>query len=175
MRIQATRIDPMTGELDPHGMPQIDCPGRGGEVNPQFTCLQCPCALELETHQAIDDRGGPYYLVDAVDCGFEGEGRSLPARWQSFATPLMGLVEGAPPRVEMGVICPLLSWPGQSAPVSLEVEGAKWVPVGNCRTCQFYRGIGGESKPSVAAGEARASVLCSSPIAPAPSPSSEEE
>ncbi len=166
MRIEATRIDPITGERDPHGIPQIACPGCRSEVNPQFTCLRCPCALEMETHQAVDDRGGPYYLVDVVECGFEGESRALPAQRQQFPTLLAGLVEGAPPRVGLGVVCPLLSWPGQSAPLLLEIEGEKWVPVGNCRTCQFYRGVEGVLELSAADGESRAAVLCASPLAP---------
>jgi hypothetical protein len=171
VRVQATHIDPITGESDPHGIPQVACPARGEEVNPQFTCLRCPCAKELETHQAIDDRGGPYYLVDAVECGFRGEGQGLPTRQQRFPTPLAGLVEGAPPRVELGVVCPLLAWPGQSAPAWLEVDGAKWVPVGNCRSCQFYRGIKGEvSRP-----EAPARLICSCPVPPASPTTAEEE
>ncbi len=169
MRIQATRIDPMTGEPDPHGIPQIDCPGRRGEVNPQFTCLRCPCAMELETHQAIDDLGGPYYLVDAVKCTFQADPRSLPAQRQRFPT----LVAGGPPRVELGVICPLLSWPDRSAPLWIEMEGKKWVPVGNCSSCQFYRGL--EREPGSSAVVGGAHLLCSAPLAPATSPSSERE
>jgi len=164
LRIEATHIDPMTGEPDPHGIPQIACPARCGEVNPQFTCLRCPFARGLETHQAVDDRGSPFFLVDAVECAFEGEGRSLPARLQAFPTPLMGVVEGAAPRMEAGVICPLLAWPGQSAPLWLEADGAAWVPIGNCRSCQFFRGMEGEADKGRAA---VASVICSCPDAPA--------
>ena len=174
MRIEATRIDPMTGEPDPHGIPQIACPGCGGDVNPQFTCLNCPCAVQLETHPAVDDRGSSYYLVDAVECSFGGGHRKLPARQRRFPTPLAALVAEAPPRVELGVVCPLLSWPGKSAPLLLEIEGVKWVPVGNCRTCQFYRGIEGDPRVYSAGGEAEAAVLCASPLAPSPPPSPKE-
>ncbi len=168
MRIEARRIDPVTGEPDSHGIPQIACPGCRTEVNPQFTCRDCPCALELESHQAIDDRGDPFYLVDAVDCGFLDESRRMEAVERRFPNLLEGIVEGVQPRVEPGVICALLSWPGRAAPVSLEVDGAKWVPLGNCRSCQFYRGVEGDPRTGGVV------VVCTAPEPP-PSASSDGE
>lgn len=138
-------------------------------MNPQFTCLSCPCAAEVETHEVIDDRGDPYYLVDAVGCGFEGESRRLSAVEQRFPSLLAGVVENAPPRVELGVSCPLLSWSGRSAPVSLEIEGTGWVPVGNCRSCQFYRGIEGSPRAGFPEGESGQAVVCAAPL-PSSSP-----
>ncbi|MHB0871548.1 MAG: hypothetical protein ACYC66_08955 [Chloroflexota bacterium] len=168
MRIEATHIDPYTEEPDPHGIPQIACPACDREVNPQFSCLRCPCAVELETHQAVDDRGSPFYLVDAVECSCREGGRRLVAELREFPTLLTGVVEGALPRVEPGVACPLLAWPGQSAPVALEIDGVRWVPVGNCRSCQFYRDIEEDAGRRSPEGEASVVVICSAPPAPPP-------
>ena len=162
MRIESRGIDPITGEPDRHGIPQIACPARRDDVNPQFTCLDCPCAGELETHQAIDDRGAPYYIVDAVDCLFEEGSRRLDAYWQQFPSLLAGVVENAPPRVEPGVVCPLLASPKRSAPLCLEVDGVRRIPVGNCRSCQFYRGVEGD-RGERSLGSSAGVVVCAAP------------
>lgn len=164
MRIDATRIDPITGDCDLHGIPQIACPARRDEVNPQFTCLNCPCAGGLETHQAIDDRGAPYHIVDAVDCQFEEMEERLAAVWREFPTLLAGIVENPAPRVEPGVVCPLLSDPGRSAPLVLDIGGEKWVPVGNCRSCQFYRGLEGSQREYFPEAEAGVLLVCAAPV-----------
>lgn len=68
VKIAARRIDSITGEDDPHGIPQMDCPARGGEINPQFSCRDCPCALSLDTHEVVDDRGDRFQMVIAEEC-----------------------------------------------------------------------------------------------------------
>lgn len=165
MRIEARGIDPTTGEPDRHGVPQIACPARQDEVNPQFTCRSCPSALRVETHPAIDDRGGPFYMVDAVECGFEGEPMSLPARLLAFPSFHSGMVKGAPSRVESGVACPLLARPDRAAPISLAIEGVRWVPIGNCRTCQFYRGTEGKQNRPSSEDRTDVGILCAAPLA----------
>lgn len=160
-------IDPYTGEYDPHGIPQIDCPARLDQVNPQFTCRHCPCAIEMETHQAIDDRGSPFHVVDAVECGFDGEPSLLAALWQRFPSLLEGLIDDAPPRTEPGVPCPLLTWPKRSAPILVEVDGVRWIPVSHCCACQFYRGTKGrETTPGMVGQDAGLAVVCASPRHP---------
>ncbi|MGE5620445.1 MAG: hypothetical protein ACM3US_14460 [Sphingomonadaceae bacterium] len=166
MRIEAIRIDPYTEEPDPHGIPQIACPACGRQVNPQFTCLRCPCAAGLQTHEAVDDRGSPFHLVDAVECSHQGGDSRLPAEVREFPTLLTGVVEGASPRVEPGVVCPLLAWPEQVAPLALEIDGERWVPVGNCRSCQFFRGIEKDAEERTQEGREPVFVVCSAPPAP---------
>ncbi len=159
MRIAAHRIDPATGEPDPYGIPQIACPARGDDVNPQFTCRDCPCAERVDTQEAIDDLGQPFYMVDAVECAFEDAAKRLRARAQPFPTPLTGLVPGAGPRVELGVHCPLPALGRPAPPLSVRLEEQVWVPVTHCRLCQFFRGLAGE----VSADAGDASVVCSAP------------
>ena len=163
MKIQARGIDPLTGDPDPHGIPQIACPARREDVNPQFACLTCPCAGELDTHQAVDDRGAPYYIVDAVDCLFGDYERRIAATWREFPSLLAGIVENAPFRIEPGVVCPLLTVPERSAPLVLEVDGTRWVPVGNCQSCQFYRGLEGSKNKYKSGADAGVVLVCAAP------------
>lgn len=167
MWIKARGIDPLTGEADRHGIPQIACPARQGDVNPQFTCRDCPCARQLEMHQAIDDRGDPFYIVDAVQCDFDRQPQQLVALWRSFPSLLEGLVENPPPRVEPGVACPLLSWPDRTAPLAVDIDGVSWAPEGNCRSCQFYRGSEGNPTACSLGEGAGVRVVCSAPLPPA--------
>jgi hypothetical protein len=162
--IKAKGIDPISDDPDPHGIPQIACPARRDDVNPQFTCLNCPCAASLDTHQAVDDRGAPFYLVDAVDCRFEENQNELDAVWREFPSLLSGFVENPPPRVEPGVACPLLSSPGCTAPLVLEIDGKKWVPVGNCRSCQFFRGLEGTQRDYRSGAGAGVVLVCAAPL-----------
>lgn len=171
MKIRARGIDPITGEADPHGIPQIACPARRDDVNPQFTCRVCPFAAEVEEHQAVDDLGAPFYMIDAVECTFDGEPVRLPASWQRFPNPFGRKAEPPLPLVEPGVPCPLLTWPERSAPVTLESDGARWVPVGTCRTCQFCRGVEGERIPGSPGAGAGVGVICTAPVySPPPAP-----
>ena len=87
MRIDIRGIDPASGKPDPHGIPQVACPARREDVNPQFTCLNCPFAASVETHEAVDDWGLAFRMVDAVECAFIG-GRGGP---RDFAAALPGL------------------------------------------------------------------------------------
>ncbi len=77
------------------------------------------------------------------------------------------------PLVEPGVPCPLLTWPERSAPVTLESDGARWVPVGTCRTCQFCRGVEGKRIPGSPGARAGVDVICTAPVY-SPRPAQEE-
>lgn len=132
-------------------------------MNPQFTCRSCPCASELDTHEAVDDLGQAFHMVDAVHCSHDGSSRDLSCLWLEFPNPLGGVVEGVPPRVEPGVACPLLVDPERFALRSVVVEGVRWAPEGSCATCQFYRGTRGNRTPSAAGREAGIAVECAAP------------
>ncbi len=165
MKIRAHGIDPNTGELDPHGVPQIACPGRRDDVNPQFTCRRCPCAADVETHEAVDDLGQPFHLIDAVECVFQEADRKLPTAWQRFPNPLAGRVNSVPPRMEAGVACPL---PTMGPPVLPRMGGNVWVPVSHCRLCQFHRGVEGEIRMVTLGERGSAMIVCSAPEAAGP-------
>ena len=139
------------------------CPARGDDVNPQFACRSCPFASEMETHDAVDDLGQPYQIVDAVECRFSGGPADLPTRWLEFPSLLAGVVPDAPPRIEAGVACPLLSSPDRTAPMCIELDGVRWVPTGNCRTCQFYRGTKGTQLAFSPGADAGVIVVCTGP------------
>lgn len=163
LRLRAHGIDPDTGGPDPHGVPQIVCPARQDDVNPQFTCRRCPCAAGVETHEAVDDLGQPFHVVNCVECAFEDRVRKLPTVWQRFTNPLAGVVKGALPRTEPGVACPLPALGLPVPPSSLRLGNDVWVPVSRCRLCQFHRGIEGEIQQAALGGSASAVIVCSAP------------
>ncbi len=132
-------------------------------MNPQFTCRTCPFAVDTDVHQAIDDLGQPFYIVDAVECAYDGSLRTLPSVWRRLPSLLEGVRESAPPRVEPCVACPLLTSPERFAPLMQEIDGVRWVPVGHCRTCQFYRGIEGERTACSPDADAGLGVVCAAP------------
>ncbi len=144
-------------------MPQIACPARRDDVNPQFTCRNCPCAADVETHEAVDDLGQPFRLVDTVECVFQEVVRKLPAVWQSFPSPLAGVVKGVLPRMEAAVACPLPAMGLPAPPMSLRMDGKVWTPVSHCRLCQFHRGVERVFRPAASGVSAGTVVVCSAP------------
>lgn len=163
MKIHARGIDPETGEPDQHGVPQMACPARRDDVIPQFTCRRCPCAAGVETHEAIDDLGQPFHLVDAVECTFQDKASGLPVVWQQFPNPSARAVKDVIRRTEAGVACPLPAMGLPVPPISLRMEGNVWVPVSHCRLCQFHRGVKGEISTAALRLDAGAVVVCSAP------------
>jgi hypothetical protein len=162
LRIQSSGIDPASGRPDPHGIPQIACPARRGEVNPQFTCLSCPCAASLEYHDAVDDRGLPFRVVDAVQCSYRERESRLPVSTRPFPNALRpSAMATTLPRP--AVACPLLRSPERIAPLAAEVDGKRWVPLSTCRSCQFYRGAAGEPAATGGGAAEPATVLCAAP------------
>jgi hypothetical protein len=153
LRIESIGVDPASGRPDPHGIPQIACPARREEVNPQFTCLSCPCAASLESHDAVDDRGMAFQVVDAVQCDYRESETLLSVATQSFPNALRPSAMVAQTITRPGVACPLLRRPERIAPLAVEVGRERWVPVSACRSCQFYRGVAGDPE----------SVTCAAP------------
>lgn len=162
MKLHAFGLDPTTGAPDPHGIPQIACPACRREVNPQFTCRTCPCALEVETHEAVDDLGLPFRVVDSVDCRFAGKVRRLDCVWMEFPNPLAGVAVGARPRREPGVPCALAA-SGSPDPAKAEKDGRTWAPVSRCGACQFCVEIEGNQSDCSPGEDAGLSVSCAAP------------
>lgn len=160
MRIEVKGVDPASGELDPHGIPQIACPARRDDVNPQFTCLTCPCAVSLETHEAVDDLGLAFHLVDAVECDFREGQRALAISELPFPDRLRGNRQISATLVAQAVECPLLRRPEVISPLAVEANGRRWVKTASCGSCQFYRGLAGESAGAV---DGSQYVQCSAP------------
>jgi hypothetical protein len=133
-------------------------------VNPQFTCLGCPCAASLESHDAVDDRGLPFQVVDAVECEYREMEAELAVSMQSFPNALGVAGRMMEALSRPAVACPLLRRPGRVAPLSVEVEGERWVPVSACRSCQFYRGVVGAPADGSRREAAPAAVVCAAPI-----------
>jgi hypothetical protein len=163
MIIVATHVDAETGKADRYGLPQIACPAHMDDVNPQFACRDCPCSAGLQTHEAVDDRGQPFHIVDVVECEYRGRARLLKSAPVPFPSFLEGITGNAFTIVKPGAPCPLLVAPERFATISTVVEGTRWVPAGNCCSCQFYRGTD-VSQQTVSTGiDSGLGIVCSAP------------